>query len=310
MIAKSQTELEARWDDVRLFLALYRRHTLAAAAALVGLDASTLSRRLVALEEALGSALFDRTRDGLLPTQAAELLLPAAEEMAAAHARFAHEASGFERVTEGTVRLSVPPGIAESVIAPALPRLRVKHPGLRIALDASVGFVDLTRREADLAVRSRRPQTGDLISVKLSQQRWLPVLARTQAKKHGLVRSWADLTWIGWGDDLASFPVQRWLAAHVPESAIALSTSHFSAQLIAVEAGLGAALLPHRYLSQKAFGRVRYSPELEASVQEIPRTEPWLVGHRALRGVPRVAAVWDFLVQEFARLEREERVLT
>src|SRR3954466_4612109 len=99
MVAKTQVSLDGRWDDVRLFLALYRRHTLAAAAALVGLDASTLSRRLVALEEALGSALFDRTREGLLPTQAAELLLPAAEEMAAAHARFAHEASGFERVT-------------------------------------------------------------------------------------------------------------------------------------------------------------------------------------------------------------------
>jgi len=307
MVANTQAAIEGRWDDVRLFLALYRRPTLAAAAALVGLDASTLSRRLVALEEALGSALFDRTRDGLVPTDAAELLLPAAEEMAAAHARFARQATGFERVTEGTVRISVPPGIAESFIAPALLRLRAKHPGLRIALDASIGFVDLTRREADLAVRSRRPQTGDLVSVKLSRQKWLPLVARAQAKPHAFLHNWADLTWIGWGDDLASFPPQRWLEKHVPRSCIALSTSHFSAQVVAVEAGLGAALLPQRYLHQKTLRRVRYSPELEASVQEIPSTEPWLVGHRALRGVPRVAAVWDFLVEEFARLERDER---
>src|SRR5580765_6348650 len=114
MIAPMQAYLEGRWDDVRLFLALHRERTLAGAAMTVGLDASTLSRRLVALEDALGTRLFDRTREGLVPTQGAELLLPAAEEMAAAHARFSRDASGFERVAEGTVRLSVPPGLAES----------------------------------------------------------------------------------------------------------------------------------------------------------------------------------------------------
>src|SRR5262245_21946603 len=107
-----QAKLEVRWDEVRLFLALYRERTLAGAGSTVGLDASTLSRRLAALEEALGTRLFDRTRDGLAPTEGAELLLPAAEEMAAAHARFVQDASGFERAAEGAVRVSVPPGLA------------------------------------------------------------------------------------------------------------------------------------------------------------------------------------------------------
>jgi DNA-binding transcriptional LysR family regulator len=310
MLANSQSKLEGRWDDVRLFLALYRQRTLTAAALSVGLDASTLSRRLALLEEALGGTLFDRTRDGLLPTEGAELLLPAAEEMAAAHARFSRDASGFERVTEGTVRLSVPPGVAESFIAPALVRLRAQHPGIRIELDASIGFVDLTRREADLAIRSRRPQTGDLVSVKLGQQRWLPMLATAEAKRRGIIRSWSELSWIGWGDDLASFPPERWLDKHVPRAALALRTSHFSAQVVAVESGLGAALLPHRYLRAKTLALIRHAPALAASIAEIPSTEPWLVGHRALRAVPRVAAVWAFLVEEFARLELEERCVT
>src|SRR5687767_690624 len=97
-----QGQSDPRWDDVQLFLALYRERTLAAAARQVGLDPSTLSRRLAVLEHALGTRLFDRTRDGLAPSAGAERLLVAAEEMAQAHARFAQDASSFERAAEGT----------------------------------------------------------------------------------------------------------------------------------------------------------------------------------------------------------------
>ena len=307
MVANLQSKADARWDDVRLFLALYRQRTLASAAISVGLDGSTLSRRLVALEESLGSQLFERTREGLLPTEGAELLLPAAEEMEAAHGRFSRDASGFERVTEGVVRLSVPPGLAESFVAPALVRLRAQHPGLRIELDVSIAFVDLTRREADLAIRTRRPLTGDLVSVKIGGRRWLPAMSAACAKKIGVIKNWADVTWVGWGADLASFPAERWLAKHVPEIAVVLRTSHFTAQVNAIASGLGAGLLPPTYARARGFGQLRHAPALAASVSELPVTESWLVGHRALRAVPRVAAVWTFLVDEFARLERAER---
>jgi DNA-binding transcriptional LysR family regulator len=305
MIAISQSKLETRWDDVRLFLALYRRRTLAAAAAEVGLDASTLSRRLSSLEEALGGRLFDRTRDGLAPTEGAELLLPAAEEMAASHARFTRDAAGFEQAAEGTVRLSVSPGIAESFIAPALVHLYAKHPHIRIELDATIRFVDLTRREADLAIRSRRPQTGDLVSVKLGASPWTPMLAAARVKKRGVVKDWGELPWIGWGEDLATFPAEIWLERHVPRAAVVLRTSHFTTQLGAVASGLGAALLPSRFARVAAVLPIRTGAALADSVSELPTTEPWLVGHRALRSVPRVAAVWSFLVEEWARVEQD-----
>jgi DNA-binding transcriptional LysR family regulator len=304
MIAPAQAKLDTRWDDVRLFLALHRERTLAKAAVSVGLDASTLSRRLVALEESLGTQLFDRTRDGLVPTAGAELLLAAAEEMAAAHARFSRDAQGFERVTEGIVRLSVPPGLAEAFVGPALVRLRAKHPRIQIELEASVRFVDLTRREADLAIRTRRPQTGDLVSVKLGERRWTPMIAAVQAKKRAPTKDWAELPWIGWSDDLGSFPPAMWLAKHVPSSAIVLRTSHFTTQVSAVEAGLGAALLPPAYARVAALAPVRHVGRLTESANELPINETWLVGHRALRAVPRVAAVWAFLAEEFAKFER------
>ena len=307
MIAPSQSNLGARWDDVRLFLAIHRERTLTGAARSVGLDASTLSRRLVALEELLGGRLFDRTREGLRPTESAELLLPAAEEMAAAHARFSQDASGFEREAEGIVRLSVPPGIAEYFVASALLALRAKYPRIRLDIDASIRFVDLTRREADLAVRTQRPQTGDLVSVKLGERRWIPMLAAKYAKKVGPVKRWEDVPWVGWGDDMQSFAPARWLAKHVPHSAVALRTSQFTVQMAAVEAGTGAALLPALYARMRGLVPLRHARKLTASTDELPINETWLVGHAALRAVPRVAAVWSFLVEEFQKFERGGR---
>jgi DNA-binding transcriptional LysR family regulator len=303
MLASMQVDA-ARWDDVRLFLALHRERTLAGAAARVGLDASTLSRRLVSLEQSLGAPLFVRTREGLLPTEAADLLLPAAEEMAAAHARFSRDASGLEQNAEGCVRLSVPPGVADAFVGPALVRLRERHPRVTIELDASVRLVDLTRREADLALRTTRPQSGDLVAVKLGDRPWSPMVsaARARRQKPAAVKAWEELDWIAWGDDLAGIPPARWLAKHVDASSVVLRTNHFATHVSAVAAGLGAALLPPAYASVASVAPVRYAEALAPSVRELPANETWLVGHRALRDVPRVAAVWEFLVEEFTKV--------
>jgi DNA-binding transcriptional LysR family regulator len=100
------------WDDVRLFLALCRARTLGAAARTLGVDAATCSRRLAALEEALAATLFDRGRDGIRKTKAAEDLLPVAEEIEAGMLRFASLADGLEREAVGTVRMTCPPDAA------------------------------------------------------------------------------------------------------------------------------------------------------------------------------------------------------
>jgi DNA-binding transcriptional LysR family regulator len=303
MIALAQGGAGPRWDDVQLFLALYRERTLGGAARAVGLDPSTLSRRLAALEEQLGTRLFDRTHEGLVPAEGAELLLPAAEEMAQAHARFSRDVTSFEREAEGVVRLSVPPGLAESFVGPALVRCHRTYPRIQIELDASLSFVDLTRREADLAVRTRRPQTGDLVSLKLGERRWSPMLAARAAKGRRPIKEWSVLPWIGWGDDMASFAPARWVATHVPRASLVLRTSHFTTQVAAVAAGLGVALLPPAYTRVAGLVPVRHGAELVGSISDLPTTETWLVGHRALRAVPRVAAVWAFLVEEFSRFE-------
>jgi DNA-binding transcriptional LysR family regulator len=301
MLAKMQDATEARWDDVRVFLAAHRHKSLGAAAARLGLDTSTMSRRLTALEGALGLRLFERTRQGLVPTHAAEMVLPAAEAMEAAHGRLTRDASAVEAAAEGTVRLSVAPGMADAFVAPALVRLKRRHPKICIELDASVGARDLTRHEADLALRSARPHGAELVITKLATARWLAAAAPSLVKKLGRLASWNDASWITWDRDLAGFAPARWVAQHVARERVALITSHMSAQVVAAAAGLGVVLLPEPYLALRGLAAVDHAPKLRASAATWPSDDLWLVGHRALSDVPRVAAVWRFLKEELRR---------
>ena len=286
---------DIRWDDIRIFLAVHRRKTLAAAATRLGLDTSTVSRRLAALEADLGERLFERTREGLHPARAAERVLAAAEAMEAAHARLARDASDIEHLAEGVVRISTAPGLSSTFISPALPRLRKLYPRISIELDAQVAPRDLTRHEADLALRSIRSQGAELVTTKLVTAPWVAAASPRVASKLGTIRDWTAAAWVQWDRDLASFGPARWIAQHVPAAAIALRTSDFPAQLAAVRAGLGLMLAPVPYLEPWNLVAVEFVSSLP---HDWPSDDLWLVGHRALREVPRVAAVWEFLAEE------------
>lgn len=294
------------WDDVRIFLAAQRYKSLGAAAARLGLNVSTVSRRLQGLEAALGVRLFERTREGLLGTFAAERVLPAAEAMEAAHGRLVRDASGTrgEAGAEpaGTVRLSVAPGMADVFIAPALVRLRERHPHIEIELDAQARAIDLTRHEADLAVRSVPPRGAELLVRKVASARWIAAGAPALVRRLGRLSAWSDAAWITWDRDLASFAPARWLAQHAARAQVALRTSHFGAQLAAAESGLGLVLVPVPYARARGLRAVRLCDALARGAAAWPQDDLWLVGHRALREVPRVAAVWEFFAAELRRV--------
>ncbi len=296
-----------RWDDIRIFLAIHRQHSLGGAAGRLGLDISTVSRRLAALEADLGARLFERTREGATPTRAAERVLAAAEAMEAALGRLARDASDREVRAEGIVRLSAAPGMADVFVAPALVRLRARHPGLALELDASEQARDLTRHEADLALRSLRPRGAELVVTKLGTARWIPVAAPALVDELGRLSAWSDAPWITWDRDLATFPPARWVAQHAGKATIALRTSHFGSQLAALESGLGVALVPELYLAMRKLTAVRHTRALAASIAACPSDDLWLVCHRLLRDVPRIAAVWAFFADELRALGRRAR---
>jgi DNA-binding transcriptional LysR family regulator len=264
----------------------------------LGLDTSTVSRRIAAFEAALGARLFDRSREGIAPTRVAELMLPAAEAMEAGHARLAREASSSEHAVDGVVRISMPPGESEGFVAPALAKLRARHPQLSIEIDASARVVDLTRHEADLALRSVRPVGAELIAVKLLRADWCVGAAPGLVAQIGRVEDWHAVPWITWDRDLSRFAPSRWLARFVPRADVALRTSHFASQLAAARSGLGLMLVPTPHLTLHGLERVTYGRSLAKSVASLPSDDVWLVGLRAARELARIDAVWSFLRDE------------
>jgi DNA-binding transcriptional LysR family regulator len=283
------------WDQVRVFLAVARAGQLAGAAARLGLDVSTVSRRLDRLEADLGVHLFDRTRDGTVATAAAEAMVPAAEDMERGLSQFAAAVDAIETTAEGVVRITAPPGVSDAFVAPLLARFRERFPKVSIELDGSIGYADLTRREADVALRAMRPRSGDLIAVKLVELRAIPMTSPEYAAELGRLKAWRDARWITWGVDLAHIPTGRWIA----EQGITpvLRTSQMGSQLAAAVAGLGVMLASEPFAGVHRLAPVGFARALRPSWEALPIEELWLVGHRALRTVPRIAAVWDFLAE-------------
>lgn len=288
---------DLRWDDVRLFLAAMRERTLAGAGSRLGVDASTVSRRLAAFEAAVGTSLFDRTREGLAPTAAAEQLLVSAEDMEAAAFRFSRSAETREDTPEGLVRITSFAGPAEAFVVPLLPEMAARHPGLRFNVDINPEIADLNRREADLALRLVKPTSGELVVTKLMTLHAAVLASRAVAAACGAPRDLAELRWIGWQVEYGGNNFAAWLAKHAAGVEPVLRTPSLEVQLAAVEAGLGAAVLPRFYRALRGLVEVPLTGPLAAAAEDLPRVPVWLVGHRALRGVPRIAVVWNYLVE-------------
>lgn len=299
MQRKSTAFQKLQWDDVRLFLSLSRSRTVGQAGRALGVDASTVSRRLAALEEALATTLFERSRDGITPTEAAEQLLPVAEEIEQGVARFANQVDQLEREASGLVRVTCPPDVAEVVVAPLLQELLALHPGLRISLSPGESVLDLTRREADLALRTVRPQSGDLVMTRLASARWVLVAAPTLARRLGTLRDFASAPWVGWGEGLSQLHVARWFAKHVRGVEPVVRSDSLRLQLAVARAGVGVALVPEPSVKHFQLVPVKLAKPLQQAAADWPVDELYLVTHRALRDVPRVRVVWDLLLDRW-----------
>lgn len=285
------------WDDVRLFLALSRARTVGAAAKALGVDGSTVSRRLAALERSVGAVLFDRGRNGLTPTEAVEVLLPVAEEIEHAMHRFGGATQELDRNVEGVVRITCPADVAEVVVVPQLRELRKKHPKIRVELIPSEAMLDLTRREADVAIRTIRPTSGDLVVTKVTSARWLAAASPKLARELGALRAWTDAPWVGWGEGLHMAPPARWLARHAPEVDPIVRTDSLVLQIAAITGGVGVGLLPQPSVAHYRLVEVQTSRALRDDVAAWPTSELFLATHRALQNVPRVRLVWDVLAR-------------
>lgn len=299
MTSPSKASAQLSWDDVRLFLALSRARTVGEAAKSLGVDASTASRRLAELESVLAVTLFARSRDGIAATKAAEDLLLAAEEVEQGVAHFTNTVDGLEREIAGLVRLTCPRDAAEIVVAPMLGRLLAEHPRLRVELNPGESVLDLTRGEADLALRVVRPTRGDLVMTKVTSASWVVAATPRLASELGVLRAWRDARWVGWSERYAGVPAARWLAKHLGAVEPVVRSDNLTTQIALVRAGCGLALVPRPSVEHYGLVPVKLAKGLRAAAAELPCDDLYLVTHRALRDVPRVRIVWEALSEQF-----------
>lgn len=225
------------WNDMRFVLALARTGRLAAAARRLGVDDTTVARRVAAAERALGAPLFLRARDGRRELTGEGLaILPHAERMEAEAERLAAAAKGAA-AAPGTVRITATPIIANRLITPASPPFLAAHPELTIALLPDGRDYDLARREADLAIRLARPRKGGG-EVKAR---------RVGALGHGVFRAASgdpDPPWIAYEEASGHLPQAKWMAQIGAAPLAPLRVSDAETALEAAASGLGQAVLP------------------------------------------------------------------
>jgi len=287
---------DADWDGARIVLALADTGSLSAAAGKLGLSTSTVSRRLDAIERALGVSLFVRSPEGAVLTRAGEDLLPYARALAQHAMAYQQAATDLERRVAGAVRLGVPPGFVEYYLGAHLHELLTAYPELDLEISTARDLEDLARREADLVIRLERPTQAELISQLLGVADDAVLAAPAYLER---LADTADVTWIMWTQDVGTKPATKWLDEHVPASTVRLRFSTITGIVAAVRAGAGVALLPAHL--QRAEGLVDAAPYVFARLPApIPPREIYLVAHQAVRSALRVAAVWEFIASRAA----------
>jgi DNA-binding transcriptional LysR family regulator len=282
------------WDDVRIFLAVHRARSHAGAARALRVAATTIGRRLAALEEAVGARLFTRRPDGLAPSAAARRLLPHAERIEAEVLEAERALSGADARPEGTVRLTTGDGFATLVIAPALPAFLAAHPGLTVEVHPDVRALDLTRGEADVAVRLFRPRERSLVARRLGVERYALFAAPAYLARRGTPRHPRDLgrhDLILYDHDLDRMRTQAWVLETAAGARVAVRASTTTMMHAACAAGAGIALL--------TMSAVRNDPAFAAVLPSLraPTNDIWAVTHPDLRATARVVAVLRWLEQ-------------
>ncbi len=233
------------WDDLRVFIAAARAESATGAARRLGLDASTVGRRIAALEVSLKATLFVRSAQGLRLTASGARLLNAG--LAVESAMNAAAEVGGQDIVGGAIRISAAEGFGGQVLAPALPRLRVRHPGLSIELVANPGFMSPLRREVDMTVTLSEPTSRRLLIEPLTDYQLGLYGSAAYLAQHGAPRRAEDLaraSLVGYIDDQIYAPELRYLDEVHPGLTPNLASSSINAQRAMIAAGGGIGVLP------------------------------------------------------------------
>ncbi|HKS55378.1 MAG TPA: LysR family transcriptional regulator [Steroidobacteraceae bacterium] len=283
------------WDDLRCVLAIARTGSLSGAARALGVGHSTVFRRLNAIERRLGVTLFDRTREGYCVTASGELAVAAASAMeieALAVERRMLDSAGS---ISGVVRLATSELFAGFLLPAVLRDFLAQHPQIEVEIDVSSRAVDLTRREADLAIRASNTPPDELIGRQLGELRYAVYGARGTPRVSSIA-SLNEHQWLGLDQSLAHLAIARWRDTRVPHASTRVRFNSLAPLLHAVGEGLGVAILPI-FAADRLDALSRLT-----SVLDEPRMKLWVLSHGDTRDNARVRALAQHLGRHLPRV--------
>jgi DNA-binding transcriptional LysR family regulator len=296
--------MDIPWEDMRVFLAVADTASMSRAARRLRLGQPTVSRRIAMLEHALGFALFRRSVEGVKLSAEGERLLVPARRMAEWAGEVNRAAMSRDATPRGLVRVSTYPGVAWEFLAPFAGWLKTKHPELRLEVLSGIGYLDLARGEADLALRTKPADQADLVNVASLDMTNALFASRAYAKRLPRKYGLADLDWIAWAPPYDMLPPNPVLAALLPGFTPAFSSDSILVQRQAAEAGIGVVVLghvAHRFAPSSKLVR------LKAELGPYARSTLHLVCAKSALDIQRVRVVADLLATELTALAANRR---
>lgn len=290
------------WDDLRHLIAVSRQGSTLAAAKTLGVNQSTVHRRLLELEKSIGLTLMKRHPSGYRLTELGEALIDDVLAVETAIQTLEQQIRALKLDLKGVVRLTCPePTVPRIVATGLLDRFHERYPGLQVEFVTSDRYLDLSKGEADVAFRSGEPVDDTLVGRKICDSIWAIYASRSYVQQYGRPTSIADLAdhaLLGFEGIMENHRVAKWLPVAVPNARIVSRNNSMLGTLSAVKAGVGIAPLPTT-LGDAEDVLIQVFPP----VDELTRSW-YLLTAPDVRKTPRVAAFVDQVLEDVPALRK------
>ena len=289
------------WDDFRLVRAIADQRSLGGAADLLGVNNSTVFRRLNTLEEQLGVRIFERARSGYLLTSAGEEMVALAGRMSDSILEFERRIAGQDVRPSGELRVTTTDTIFSHLVAPIFCAFRQKYPEITLDFVIDNRALNLSRRDADVAIRASIDPPQTLIGRRVATLAWAAYTSRSYIDASGLdIASPASLLsrqarWIGLGDPIQTTAGGRWVGNNVMPECIAVKVNAVSTMGAAIDSNLGMGVLP--CFMGSGMGNLVRLPALDVKSE----SGLWVLTHPDLKKAARVRAFLDFFGTELTK---------
>lgn len=290
-IVFSKFRMQMNWDDIRIFLAVVRKGSLTAAGIDVCMSASSVGRHIDELEHRLGAALFLRSQAGYAISDIGLEILADAERAESSVIDIIRKASSSTERLIGTVRVALPENFATHLILPKISQFIEKYPAISLEFVTNVRLANLTRREADIALRLIRPEIGSLVVSRIAQMATALYASSEYLAQNPFdpARRGKGYCVVGWDEMFEQLKASTWLNERLPQAKITIRTTTLQSQLAACIGGAGLSVLPC-FMADLASNLICVMPPQEVFTQNI-----WLTMHHDLSKLLRVRAVANFL---------------